>query len=218
MKISYVKVFALRVPLGSKRFYSSQCAFPERNSLLVRIETGDGFVGWGEGGQYGPPEPVAACVTHVFGPRLLGRSIHEAGRVWEELYALTRDYGRKSAYFEALSAIDIALWDLRGRALGQPVSSLLGGAFRPSIFAYATGCYYRGDDVLNHTTALPALAEEARSSVAAGFGILKIKVGLLSVEADAERVAAIREAVGQTMALLVDCNHAYLSTQFVSND
>ena len=157
MKISSVKVFVLRVPLGRKQFYSSQCVFPERNSLLVRVETASGLIGWGEGGQYGPCEPVAACVAHVFGPRLIGRSIHEAGRLWEEFYALTRDYGRKSAYVEALSAIDIALWDLRGRALGQPVSSLLGGAFRSSIFAYATGCYYRGDDVLRQSATLPGV-------------------------------------------------------------
>lgn len=111
----------LRVPLRKARFYSSQCPFPERNSLLVRIETSDGLVGWGEGRQYGPPEPVASCVAHVFGPRLLGRCPNEAGRIWEELYALSRDFGRMSAYAEALSAIEMSLWDLRGRALRLPL-------------------------------------------------------------------------------------------------
>ncbi len=209
VKITAIKVFVLRVPLGSRRFYSSQCAFPERNSLLVRIESASGQVGWGEGGQYGPPEPLAACIKYVLAPRLMGRSIHEVGRLWEELYALTRDFGQKSAYIEAMSALDIALWDLRGRALGQPVSALLGGAFRSSVFAYATGCYYRGEDVLEGKVDLPALTEESRSYVAAGFKMLKIKVGLLSVEADAKRVKAIRGAVGDEAELLVDCNHAY---------
>jgi D-galactarolactone cycloisomerase len=209
MKVTSIRTYAPRVPLGKDRFSSSQCAFPERNSLLVRLETDDGLVGWGEGGQYGPPEPVAACIQHVLGPHVLGRSPHEAGRLWEELYAGTRDFGQKGAYIEALSAIDIALWDLKGKSLGIPIHNLLGGAFRESIPAYATGCYYRGDDVLNHEASLQKLSEEAASYVRAGFRLLKIKVGLLSVEADGERVAAIRQAVGDKTGILVDCNHAY---------
>jgi D-galactarolactone cycloisomerase len=145
----------------------------------------------------------------VLAPRIIGRSPYETTRIWEELYALTRDFGQKGAYIEALSAIDIALWDLKGKALGVPVHNLLGGAFRDSIQGYATGCYYRGDDVLNHKASLDKLAEEATSYAKAGFRLLKIKVGLLSVEADAERVAAIRLAVGHEMGILVDCNHAY---------
>ena len=209
MKISHIKTFTPRLPLGRERFFSSQCAFPDRNSLLVRVETDDGLVGWGEGGQYGPPEPVAACVNHVLAPQIMGRSPHEVCRIWEEFYALTRDFGQKGSYIEALSALDIALWDLKGKALGVPIHNLLGGAFRESIPAYATGCYYRGDDVLNHQSSLEKLAEEAASYVQAGFRLLKIKVGLLSVEADGERVAAIRRAVGPKMGILVDCNHAY---------
>ena len=209
MKVRSIQTHVLRVPLGAERFYSSQCAFPERKSLLVRVETDDGLVGWGEGGQYGPAEPVAACIEHVLTPHLLGRSPLDVGRIWEELYALTRDFGQKGAYIEALSAIDIALWDLKGRALSVPVCDLLGGAFRTSVAAYATGCYYRGDDVLDYRSSLAKLADEARGYAEAGWRILKIKVGLLPVAADAQRVAAIREAVGSGVALLVDANHAY---------
>ena len=209
MKITGITTFILRVPLGKDRFYSSQCAFPERNSLLVRIETDDGLIGWGEGGQYGPPEPVRACIDSVLAPRVLGRSPHEAGRIWEELYALTRDFGQKGCYIEALSAIDLALWDLKGKSLGVPIHNLLGGAFRESIAGYATGCYYRGDDILNHAAALEQLGREAASYIQSGFRLLKIKVGLLSIAADAERVAVIRQAVGPQMGILVDCNHAY---------
>ena len=101
------------------------------------------------------------------------------------------------------------LWDLKGQSLGVPVSDLLGGSFRDSVPAYATGCYYRGDDVLDHGKSLAKLADEATSYVRAGFRLLKIKVGLLSIQADAERVAAIRDAVGPQTGILVDCNHAY---------
>lgn len=209
MKIDRIETFIPRVPLGNKRFFSSQLPFPERNSLLVRITTDTGLIGWGEGGQYGPPEPVASCINSVLGPQLINRVPTQPIRIWEELYAATRDFGQKGAYIEAMSAIDIALWDIWGQALGVPIHHLLGGAFRDSVYAYATGCYYRGDDVLDHTTALPELVNEAHSYVQAGFDMLKIKIGLLSIEADLERVAAIREAVGPNTLLMVDSNHAY---------
>src|SRR3712207_6597454 len=142
MKIQSIETFILRTPLGQKRFFSSQAAFPERNSFLVKIATTDGLVGWGEGGQYGPPEPPAACVRHVLAPLLIGRPADEPVRTFEDLYAFSRDFGQKGTYVEALSAIDIALWDLWGKSLGRPVHALLGGAFRTRIPAYGTGCYY----------------------------------------------------------------------------
>lgn len=209
MKIQNIQTYILRVPLGNQRFYSSQCAFPERKSLLVKITTDDGLVGWGEGGQYGPAEPVAACINAVLAPQLIGRDPHAPGRIWEELYAATRDFGQGSAYIEAQSAIDIALWDILGQALGVPVHTLLGGAFRDSVPAYATGFYYTGADYLNHRADMARLTAEAQAYVETGFDMLKIKVGLLSVAADLERVTAIREIIGPQTRLLVDCNHAY---------
>jgi D-galactarolactone cycloisomerase len=209
MKITQIHTMIARVPLGQQRFLSSQCGFPERNSLLVRVDTDEGISGWGEGGQYGPPEPVASCIVHVLAPQILGRNPLDRGRIGQELYAATRDFGQKGSYIEAMSAIDIALWDIAGKALGEPVCRLLGGAFRDSVAAYATGCYYRGDTYLDHRSTLVDLAAEAQSYLAAGFRMLKMKVGLLRVEDDCERVAAVREAVGPDCTLLVDANHAY---------
>lgn len=209
MRIESIETFVLKVPLGEERFFSSQCAFPARNSLLVRIQTDTGITGWGEGGQYGPPEPVAACINTVLAPLILGRNPKKPRRIWEELYAATRDFGQKGTYIEAISAIDIALWDILGQAMGEPLHCLLGGAFRDSIHAYATGCYYRGEEYLNNAASLPLLVEEARSYVSTGFDALKIKVGLLSVEDDLQRAAAIREAIGPDIKLMVDANHAY---------
>ncbi|MED4601039.1 mandelate racemase/muconate lactonizing enzyme family protein [Paenibacillus validus] len=209
MKVKNIQTYILRTPLGNERFFSSQCSFPERNSLIVKIETDDGIIGWGEGGQYGPPEPVAAVVKHVLSPKLINKELQNPIRIWEQNYADTRDFGQKGTYIEALSAVDIALWDIYGQMLNKPVHHLIGGSFRENVFAYATGCYYRGEDVLNYKDSLPKLAEEARSYVDAGFRILKMKVGLLSIEEDIERVKTIREAIGPNTSLLVDCNHAY---------
>lgn len=208
MKITSITSHRLRVPLGDKTFYSSQAAFPERNSYLVRIETDDGTVGWGEGGQYGPSEPVAACVDSVIAPRLIGRDPTEPVRIWEELYAFSRDFGQRGPYIEAMSAVDIALWDISGKAAGLPIWKLLGGRFRDRIAAYATGCYYPPDfDDLPKL--LRALEVEAAGYVDSGFGLLKVKIGLLSPKQDIERLSVIRDTIGPEIGLLVDANHGY---------
>lgn len=208
MKILSITSHRLQVPLGEKTFYSSQAAFPERNSYLVRIETDTGIVGWGEGGQYGPAEPVAACVDSVLRPRLIGRDPTEPVRIWEELYAFSRDFGQRGTYIEAISAIDIALWDIAGQAAGLPVWKLLGGRFREKITAYATGCYYP-ESFNDMPGILRALEEEAAGYADSGFGLLKVKIGLLPLQQDLERLKVIRNAVGPSIALLVDANHGY---------
>ena len=104
MKISQIETFILRVPLGTETFLSSQATFPERNSLLVRITASDGLVGWGEGGQYGPPGPVAACIDQVLAPLILGQDFVEPPQLWERLYAFSRDFGQKGTYVEAMNA------------------------------------------------------------------------------------------------------------------
>ena len=214
MKITSIQSYMLRVPLGEKTFFSSQAAFPERNSYLVRIETDTGLVGWGEGGQYGPAEPVAACVDAVLAPRLIGRDPTEPTSIWEELYAFSRDFGQRGTYVEAISAVDIALWDIAGKALGVPVWKLLGGRFRESIRAYATGCYYP-QDFDNQSKILKDLQEEASGYTGVGFELLKIKIGLLPLEKDIERIRVIREAVGPDIGLLVDANHGYTAAAAV---
>src|SRR4051812_10810877 len=142
MKIARVQSYVLRCELGEDAFYSSQAPFPARTSCLVRLETDDGLVGWGEGGQWGPPEPVAAMIDRVLAPLVIGEDPVAMGVLWEWLYSYTRDWGRQATALEAISALDIACWDLAGQALGRPVHALLGGAHRDHVSAYATGCYY----------------------------------------------------------------------------
>ncbi len=208
MKIARVETLLLKAPTGAHVFYSSQARFPERTSLLVKITTEDGLTGWGEGGQYGPGEPVASAVVDVLGPRLIGRAADAPVRLWEENYAFSRDFGRTGTYIEAISAIDIALWDLWGKSLHRPIHHLMGGAFRDSVAAYGTGCYY--PETFRDTPAMMrALAEEVAGYAAAGVTAVKIKLGLLPVEADAARIALIRQTVGPGVMLMADANHAY---------
>lgn len=209
MQITSITSHILRIPLGDKVFFSSQARFPERNSYLVRIETDSGIVGWGEGGQYGPPEPVAAVIEHVFAPKLIGRDPTEPAVIWEELYSFSRDFGQKGTYVEAISAIDIALWDISGKAVGLPVYKMLGGGFRRRVKAYATGCYYPENFEGNLPRILEDLKQEAKRYRDSGFDYLKVKIGLLDIKDDAERLRVIRETVGSEVGIMVDANHAY---------
>ena len=209
MTIDRIETFVLRAPLGAERFYYSQMACGARTSLLVRVTTSDGVVGWGEGGVSMPVEHAAACVQDILAPHLLGRDALATGPIWERLYGVTRDYGRNGTVIDAMSAIDIALWDIRGKEAGKPVHALLGGAFRDRVRRYATGLYYRGEDVEDAASQVAQGRDEAQRYVEMGFTAIKGKIGLLSVGDDLLRMEALRAAVGSEVLLMTDANHAY---------
>lgn len=200
MKIASVETFALRCRLPEPFGYS-QAWYDARTALLVRITTSDGQIGWGEA--FGPPEPNAAIVRHVLAPLIIGEDSAATAPLWERMYGRTRDYGQKGLVLHAISAVDIALWDLKGKALGVPVSALLGGRFRDRVRAYATGLYFRPRSAF-----VDELVHEATGHVAAGFHAMKLKVGY-TPEQDIVHARAVREAIGPNVQLMVDANHAY---------
>ena len=172
--------------------------------MIVEVLTDEGVTGWGESLCHGlqPPEVAASFVEFCFKPMLLGRDPFDVEVLWEEMYNRTRPFGGGAAV-NAMSGVDIALWDVIGRYLNRPIHKLLGGAFRSEVTPYATGFYRREDQ--NH---VEAGVEEARHHVSEGFGAMKLKVGF-GVEADIEYVHAIREAVGPKTRLMMDANCAY---------
>lgn len=200
MKIVAVETFILRHPLAEPFGYS-QMWYDTRAAMLVRVTTDTGAMGWGEA--FGPPEPSAAIIDALFAPMLLGADPTDTAPLWERMYVRTRDYGQKGFAIHAISAVDIALWDLKGKMLGVSVSRLLGGRFRDRVQAYATGLYFRPKEDF-----IADLVAEARSHVAAGFRAIKMKVGY-TPEADIRHTRAVREAIGPEVQLMVDANHAY---------
>ncbi len=209
MRIDRIETFILKAALGDERFYSSQGSFAERVSLLVRVMTDSGISGWGESGVSMPVEHVATCIHDVLAPRVLGRDPMHTGPIWNELYCMSRDYGRKGALIDAMSGLDVALWDIRGKEAGRPVHALMGGAFRDRVRSYATGLYYRGDNVRDAASQVALVRDEAQSYVERGFTAIKGKVGLLSVADDIKRMEAARDVVGDEFLLMTDANHAY---------
>jgi D-galactarolactone cycloisomerase len=205
MKIVDVKVHPLRTPL-EQPFAFSQGWVRHRSATLVEIVTDGGLVGWGEAFAQGlePPQIAAAAVDSALKPHLVGADPLDTEVLWHRMYHATRDYGRKGSVVAAISAVDIALWDLAGKAYGVPVARLLGGAFRTRVQAYATG-FYR---LKGHGEA-PRLAEEAIAHHEAGFRAMKVKLGY-GVADDLEVMAAVGRAIdGRGVTLMVDTNHAY---------
>ncbi len=199
MKIASIRTHVLAARL-SQPFAYSRAWYDTRMAMIVEIQTDSGLVGWGE--SYGPAWMTSAVVRTV-APWLVGQDPLCTDLIWQETYAGLRDHGQKGVVIEALSGIDIALWDIKGKHFGVPACRLMGGPLRDTVQAYATGLYRRksGDPV-------HYLAEEAAGYVAEGFKAVKLKVGF-GIEEDARVTRAVRQAIGPGIGLMVDANHAY---------
>jgi len=209
MEIETVEAVPLRRELDG-RFANAQKWIGSREYCLVRIETAGGLEGWGE--CWGPIAGTRETVERVAGPWLVGRDAREVERLHDDLRFRLRSAYHSTVPAGVVSGVDTALWDLRGKALGEPVSRLLGGRRRDSVRAYATGHFFRETD--SFADLRDGIAEEARGHVDAGFDALKLKIGLgrhfpWGPEEDVELVRAVREAVGGGVRLMADANHAY---------
>ena len=205
MKITDLQVHVLRSPLAEP-FAFSQGWVHHRSATLVEVQTDTGLVGWGEAFAQGlePPQVAAAAIEHALRPLVLGADPLDIEVLWHRMYHQTRDHGRKGSVIAALSAVDIALWDLAGKHHGLPVHKLLGGAFRTRVQPYATGFYrIKGQGERDR------LVQEAHAHREAGFRLMKVKLGY-GVDDDIQVIQAIARAVqGSDVMLMVDTNHAY---------
>lgn len=199
MKIKSVRAHVLEAPIDQP-FAFSQAWVDRRVGLVLEITTDSGLIGWGDA--YGPPWLIAAVIERAYAPRLEGRDPMAGEAIWEELYNSLRDHGQRGVAIQALSAVDIALWDLRGKICGQPVHRLMGGPIRTEIRAYATGLYRRANDRAENHAMLRA---EAEGYLDAGYTAMKTKVGFGFAD-DIALVEMLRETIGET-ELFVDANH-----------
>lgn len=204
MKITSVKAYPLRTRL-EQPFAFSQGWVTHRSATIIEVTTDEGITGWGESLCVGlqPPEIAAATVEAALGPLVVGADPRATEVLWHRMYNYVRDYGMKGATIGAVSAVDIALWDIAGKAAGQPVYALLGGAFRDRVQAYATG-FYR----LCGQGEAPRLAREAEAHARAGFTAMKVKLGF-GLEDDLAVMQSVREAVDESTTLMIDVNHGY---------
>ena len=210
MKISNVEAFAVRIPREAgqelrERSPGANSAYfiPENRhafksdsheTLVVRITTEEGLVGYGEGQSPILPDTTRTIVEDLCRPVLIGADPFDVEYLWQQLFDGMRERGHPTGFYvDALAACDIALWDLKGKALNLPVHKLLGGRFRDRVEVYS-GCAGRDP---------ASAADRAERLVAAGYRGLK-----LSPSRDrAGTVAfarAVRERVGPDISVMVD--------------
>lgn len=199
MIIEKIETYILKDKL-SKSFFFSQWEYSERRICVVKVIASNGQYGWGEG--YGPASVLEAGVK-LLEPMVTGHNPLENEVIWNNMYRKTLDFARRGILVASMSAIDIAIWDLKGKILGLPVSTLLGGAHRDKVQPYATGLYFT-----DHNNPTKDFEAEISLYKSQGFKAIKMKVGL-GVEEDFKNVKRVRELMGDDLQLMIDSNHAY---------
>ncbi len=198
MRIRDITATTLRFEYPSDRefdFAGGRCN--ARVSTLVRVFTDSDHVGLGS--VYSHPDIVRMIVEDQLCPMLVGEDPADIERLWRRCYSVTRWYGRKGAAVSALGGIDMALWDLRGKAAGLPVYQLL-GAKRHRVPAYASGLLWKRD--------VAELREEASRHLGRGFRGMKMRLGR-NYAYDSAALRVVRETIGMENRLLIDGNARY---------
>lgn len=202
MRISEIKAYPLSFRVsnaGAVRLGIGRTV--KRDTVIVKVSTDEGLVGWGEAHHGRAPGSVAHLINTTLAHLVTGMEATDAVGVWERVYKMQlSSHGMGAASAIALSGIDMALWDLRAKSVGWPLYRLLGGRSK-RIMAYAGGISlgYQPPD---------QLVDEARGLVERGYRALKLRVGD-TWRADVERVEAVRRALGDSIELLVDANTNY---------
>ncbi len=193
MKIARVEAIPLTIPFspgGAQAGWEGQ-AWQGLDVVLIRLETADGLVGWGEAFSYNCRRAVTAAFEDMVAPVVRGREVTDIAGLMAELQQALHIFGRYGITMFALSGLDIALWDLAAKAAGQPLGQFLGGAGAREIPGYASLFRYGEPEVV---------AERTRAALAEGYRHIKLH------EIREPEVAAGREAAGPGVPIMVDAN------------
>ena len=205
MKVTAIRSHVLGYDLPEELGYSQQF-YARRTCHLVEVSTDEGVTGWGE--CFGPGAVALAnrgIVEGVIAPLVMGTDPLDRDVSWHRVYNLLRDHGQKGMPMQALSGVDIALWDIAAKAAGLPLCKLVGGAHRASVPVYGYGMMLKRESVADHVA---RFEDEAAAIVGAGFWGAKMKVGL-GPRDDMALAEAVRRGVGEGGRFMVDANHAY---------
>ncbi|MCL5026833.1 MAG: mandelate racemase/muconate lactonizing enzyme family protein [Chloroflexi bacterium] len=222
MKIKDIEAWVLTWPPFETIFWTSINPIGSVSELLIKVTTDDGIVGIGEahgGNLVAGVSPdftkrvagAAPVVTQAIRPMLLGENPLENDKLWDKMFSLTYQQGwgthgwSRSDIMTAIAGVDIALWDIKGKAAGVSVNRLLGG-FKQKVHCYVMGGYYQ-EGKEPYTEA--HLARDAERWVKMGYNAIKIKIAHVSIEEDVKRIKALRDAIGYDIDLMLDANEGY---------
>ena len=208
MKITGLEVHVLRAPDEGRPYWVSNFIVPRANEILVRLKTDEGLEGVGIATSYTPIEAPIRAFKSGIGELVVGQDPLAPERLYERLFGLTsqRVASEKGWTREAIvrisAAVDIACWDLMGKAAGLPLYRLFGG-HRDKVPAYVTCAYYRdGKDMAE-------LRDEIQMLKSQGQRGFKGKVGGVPLAEDVERMALVREIIGPDCDLMIDVNRGW---------
>ncbi len=205
MKITSIKSHVLRYELDKELGYSQQY-YKHRTAHLVEVETDEGITGWGE--CFGPGNIALAnkyIVEKVIQPLIKGDDPLKKEYIWHKVYNLLRDSGQKGMPIQALSGIDIALWDILAKKSNLPLYQLLGGKTNDKIPVYGYGMMLQKKTVQELCELFKNEASQIKEK---NFKAMKMKIGMGPKE-DLKLVSAVRDTIGSEFKLMVDANHAY---------
>lgn len=176
-------------------------------AVVVRLETDTGLVGWGEAHTPSGPEASKAVIDTILAPIVAGCDPLDIQPVWETMFATQHLRGHTSGFLlEAISGVDIALWDLAGQICGVSIAKLLGGRLRSRIPLYASSL-----PRIAASSGQPgrqAVLDQAKAIAASGYRTIKVKLGV-NLDQDRQTLRDLRQAVGPDIAFAVDANGAY---------
>ncbi|HTN71784.1 MAG TPA: mandelate racemase/muconate lactonizing enzyme family protein [Methylomirabilota bacterium] len=200
MKITDLKTIRLRasIPLEGQVFSRSGVR-NTRSTTLVQVETDNGITGWGSCSGNG--ELIEVIVAKILKPLLTGMDPAQIEDIWDRAYVRGghKEFGTRGIGIVALSGVDIALWDILGKARGVPLYQLLGGKCRDKVPVYATALYPEEPQ---------KVAKKARGFAEQGFHGVKIKVGF-DLDQDIRIVRAVRQELGKDFIVMTDANQGY---------
>jgi len=232
MKITKVEAFALQAkPIGQQAYWGSvawgkedlahaelsqEYPVPQRrhfiysrtiDTVLVKITTDNGLVGYGEAKAPVAPQVTKQIVDLLLAEILLGADPRDTTVLWERMYTGMRVRGHRAGFYtEAISGVDIALWDLVGKSAGLPIYQLIGGAFRNPVRVYASGL--PALDICAPDEAFHKLTGEAEKIRLQGYTGLKMALGR-GIRGDLKSVRAVREKLGSDFIIYADAAGAY---------
>ena len=190
MKIAAVESISVKIPFTFGGAPGGFARWTTNNILLVKVETDTGITGWGEAFCYGCTDAVRAALHSMIAPIVVGRDARAIAKLSHDLQQMLHLFGRYGITIFALSGLDIALWDIAGKAAGLPLHRLLGGAGQTSLPAYASLLKYRDPE---------RVAARTKQAVDEGYKYIKLH------ETEEAEVRAAREAAGN-LPIMVDTN------------
>ena len=199
MKIAKVEGIALSAKID-KPFQISTTTFNEVRALVVKVTTDDGIVGIGESLVRESPRATKYLIEEMLAPKIIGDDPIDAAAIWWKMFSVMRTRGHtKGVFLEAISGIDVAIWDIIGKSLNMPTYKVLNGFGRKELPAYASSVFIGS---------IQNMIEQTEKFLNKGYKTIKIKLGM-GTHKDVDAIKAIREYVGESIRLMVDCNSIY---------